>query len=68
MAIAQAGDDSWSIRGSLLAATETTEPRETEMEQHADDSAIVLLAALVGEWSMVAEFEEAPPDSGARRA
>ena len=37
------------------------------MEQHADESAIASLAALVGEWQMVAAFEEAPPaDSGAR--
>jgi hypothetical protein len=37
------------------------------MDQHADDSASGRLAALVGEWSMVAGFEGAPPaDSGAR--
>ena len=37
------------------------------MEHHADDSPNERLAALVGEWSMVAEFEGAPPaDSGAR--
>ena len=37
------------------------------MEQHADESAIASLAALVGAWQMVAEFEEAPPaGSGAR--
>jgi hypothetical protein len=37
------------------------------MEQHANESAIERLAALVGEWSMVPEFDGAPPaGSGAR--
>ena len=37
----------------MVADAETTEPRETEIEQHADNS----------------EFEEAPPaDTGARSA
>jgi hypothetical protein len=37
------------------------------MEQDAEDPAIRRLAALVGEWSMVPEFDEAPQaDSGAR--
>jgi hypothetical protein len=37
------------------------------MEQQAEDPAISRLAALVGEWSMVAEFKGAPPaDAGAR--
>jgi hypothetical protein len=37
------------------------------MEQHGDDPAIRRLTAFVGEWSMVPEFDEAPPaDSGAR--
>jgi hypothetical protein len=37
------------------------------MEQHADDPAVRRLTALVGEWSMIAEFDGAPPaDSGAR--
>lgn len=37
------------------------------MGQHGEDPAISRLAALVGEWSMVPEFEGAPPaDAGAR--
>ena len=37
------------------------------MEQHADGSAITRVAALVGEWSMVPEFQDAPAiDTGAR--
>jgi hypothetical protein len=37
------------------------------MEQHVEDPATTRLAALVGEWSMVADFEGAPPaDGGAR--
>jgi hypothetical protein len=37
------------------------------MEQHADDPAIRRLTAFVGEWSMVAQFDDAPPaDSDAR--
>jgi hypothetical protein len=37
------------------------------MEQHVEDPATRRLAALVGEWSMVAEFKDVPPaDVGAR--
>jgi hypothetical protein len=53
----------------LYAGQEITEPGETAMEQHADGSAITRLAALVGEWSMVPEFQDAPAiDTGARVA
>jgi hypothetical protein len=64
--IAEAGDDSGSIRKSLLFA-ETTDPREKEMEQRTDDSSIERLAALVGDWRMAAEFEGAPPAESSAR-
>jgi hypothetical protein len=40
---------------------------ESQMAQKAEDSALERLAVFVGEWSMVAEFENVPPaDVGAR--
>jgi hypothetical protein len=37
------------------------------MEQHVEGPATKRLAALVGEWSMLAEFEGAPPAGGGAR-
>jgi hypothetical protein len=49
-----------------LAGRETADIRESEMEHRAENPAIRRLTALVGEWSLVAQFKDAPPAEGGR--